>query len=81
MKIGTIVLFCGLWVFAALGAWVGLVPERLSAVSFAWANLLTLLLIVVGSAVAARGRPTRSIAHVIHDVEHPSAGRATGRAS
>ncbi|HEX5474439.1 MAG TPA: hypothetical protein VFX12_07245 [Vicinamibacterales bacterium] len=69
---GAIVAFS---LFVAAGIWLGLVPHVLSTVAFAWTAATVLFLGGFSVVVIGRAQPTRSIAHVLYDVENPSARR------
>jgi hypothetical protein len=68
-------------VFAALAAWVGWGSP--SAFSLVWVAAVGVGLIIATMVAVRNGSPTRSVAHVLYDVEHPvgdtqsAAGRAT----
>ena len=49
--------------------------DVVSGSTLIWAAVLGLLVIGVALAAIARARPTRSIAHVLHDTEHPDSRR------
>lgn len=66
---------CMLAVLADIVAWFTLVPVPVSVAAFGWANLLVALMLGVGGIAATGALPTRSIAHVLHDVEHPPVSR------
>lgn len=45
--------------------------ELASGATLIWAAVLGLLIIGIAVASVVRARPTRSIAHVLYDTEHP----------
>lgn len=67
--------FVVVWIAAAFAAWVALVPAAISAATFIWLSAATAVLVAVAVATTRGARPTRSVAHVLYDVENPSAQR------
>lgn len=67
--------FVILFVVAYLGiealVWITQVPARMTVSTFAWVSMLGLIMTGIALWTAFGGRPTRSIAHVLYDVEHP----------
>ena len=45
--------------------------DLFTASTLIWAGIVVLLVIGVTLSTIVRARPTRSIAHVLHDTEHP----------
>ena len=72
IKVGAVVL---VWIAAAFAAWVAFVPATISAAPFIWLNAATAAVIAVAVATTRSARPTRSVAHVLYDVENPSEQR------
>lgn len=67
--------FASFWLVLAAAAWVALVPDAISSATFAWANSAVVVVTALAVILARTARPTRSIAHVLYDVEHPSEQR------
>lgn len=67
-KLGVI---CAGSLAAAVASWLLLVPGVVSGGTFAWLSAAVLLVVGVSLKTAVNARPTRSIAHVLHDVEQP----------
>lgn len=53
-------------------AWIALVPDSLTALAFVQLNALVMGMFVTGLLSAGNGRPTRSVAQLLYDVEHPT---------
>ena len=45
--------------------------DFISGSTLIWAGILVLLIIGIALSTVVRARPTRSIAHVLHDAEQP----------
>jgi hypothetical protein len=45
--------------------------DVISGSTLIWAGILVLLIIGIALSTVVRARPTRSIAHVLHDAEQP----------
>jgi hypothetical protein len=60
---------------ATVAAWVTWVPSAVSATTFGWLMAAGAVVTGVTLAIMSRAQPTRSIAHVLYDVEHPSKPR------
>jgi hypothetical protein len=69
----SIVVLCALVIAADAATWIALVPGVISVAAFGWANALVAMMMGVGVVAATGALPTRSIVHVLHDVEHPPA--------
>lgn len=69
LNVGSLGLF---WAGLALAIWTLFVPAPVSVSAFAWINVAMALSIALIVMFARFAEPTRSIAHVIYDVEHPS---------
>jgi hypothetical protein len=75
LKVAAMLALGGLYVAGELAAWFALVPDVLSVGTFAWTSAMAFITVIAASASIARARPTRSIAHVLYDVEHPASLR------
>ncbi len=56
----------------AIAAWLWLVPDTISTQTFAWIALLAVATTIAAAWAIVGARSTRSIAHVLYDVEHPA---------
>lgn len=56
----------------AIAAWLWLVPDMISTPTFGWIALLAVATTIAAAWSIAGARSTRSIAHVLYDVEHPA---------
>ncbi len=56
----------------AVAAWLWLVPDMISPQTFAWIALLAVATTTAAVWTIVGARSTRSIAHVLYDVEHPA---------
>jgi hypothetical protein len=72
VKIAVVLTLCGLYASLEVATWFAFVPRALSAQTFAWVSILGLVTTIAGVSTVVGARATRSIAHVLYDVEHPS---------
>lgn len=72
LKTTAFFVLCGLYVAIAIGFWLLFVPSTLSPQTFAWITALTFMTTIAAGSAMVWARPTRSIAHVLYDVEHPA---------
>jgi hypothetical protein len=72
VKITVLLTLCAVYAAASIAAWFTAVPGVVSGQTFAWVSALALLTVVAAGATIVSARATRSIAHVLYDVEHPS---------
>ena len=72
VKVTVLLALCAVYAATSIAAWFAAVPSVVSAQTFAWVSALALLTIIAAGATMANARATRSIAHVLYDVEHPS---------
>jgi hypothetical protein len=59
------------WLSITLVVWAVAVPQWLSLAGLAWLNTFVFALFTVLLAVQRTGRPSRSIAGILYDTEHP----------
>jgi hypothetical protein len=71
-KTASVVALCALYTALGVVAWLSLVPRVFSAQTFAWMSLLVVATTVAAVWSIIGARSTRSIAHVLYDVEHPA---------
>ena len=64
------------WAFVTWAAWAAYVPDTLAASTVLVAGAGVALLTGIIAAMAINARPTRSIAHVLHDAEEASRPRS-----
>jgi hypothetical protein len=72
VKIAVVLMLCGLYAALEVAVWFAFVPRTLSAQTFAWVSILGLITMIAGVSTMVGARATRSIAHVLYDVEHPA---------
>lgn len=72
LKLAAVLALGLLYLAAQVVAWVVLVPHVLSVQTFAWISVLALTTTVAAGVTMMGARATRSVAHVLYDVEHPS---------
>lgn len=72
VKLGVLAALCVIYASTSIAAWFAAVPGVVSAQTFAWVSVLALLTTIAVAATTVSARPTRSIAHVLYDVEHPA---------
>lgn len=72
LKASALLVFAGLFIIAEAGVWLVLVPNPVSVQTFSWLSALACTTVLAAAATMIRARSTRSIAHVLYDVEHPS---------
>jgi hypothetical protein len=58
-----------------VAAWLLLVPSTVTMSTFLFLNSLAVGMFGVGVASAAKGRPTRSVAQLLHEVEQDAPAR------
>jgi len=58
------------WPVAAAIAWLVLVPELVSTMTFVGMNLIVLFALIFAGVIWRGTRPTGSVAQLLHDVEH-----------
>jgi hypothetical protein len=75
IKVSALFGLAGLFVVAEVAVWLAFVPELLSTPTFAWLSVLACTTVIAAASTVVRGRSTRSIAHLLYDVEHPSDSR------
>lgn len=63
------ILTAALWLGASAALWLALVPETISAGPFWWINAFIAQVLTVIMLSAPNARPTRTVAHVLHDAE------------
>jgi uncharacterized membrane protein YczE len=69
-------LSVGILVVMVFGLWVGLSSEWMSGPTVGWMSAVVVGIVAVTLMAMRAGRPTRSVAHVLHDAEEPkSMGR------
>lgn len=73
-KLTALIALCGVFVAMEIGIWLTFVPDALSVQTFAWMSALAFMITIATAASVIRARSTRSIAHVLYDVEHPADG-------
>lgn len=61
----------GVWLVLALVGWIAAVPTVLSTSTFLWANVATLSVVIALPALLRAGQPSRSMAAILYDTEHP----------
>lgn len=71
-KLAAVLMLCAGYVAVAIAAWFAFVPATMSAQTFAWMSALAFMATIAAGAAIVGARPTRSIAHVLYDVEHPA---------
>lgn len=71
VKFTVLLSLCAVYAGMSVAAWFAVVPAVVSAQTFAWVSALALLTLIAAGATIANARATRSIAHVLYDVEHP----------
>jgi hypothetical protein len=69
VKTAVVLTLCGLYAAMGIAGWFAFVPHALSAQTFAWISILGLVTTIAGIATVVGARATRSIAHVLYDVE------------
>jgi hypothetical protein len=79
IKVTSVALFCVAYLVAEFTVWVTLVPHTVSPATFMWSSVLGLLLTATAVWATAGAQATRSIAHVLHDVEEAGASAGSGR--
>jgi hypothetical protein len=72
LKLNAVLALGGLYIAAEIAIWMTFVPEALSVQTFGWMSALAFMTTIAGASSVVRARSTRSIAHVLYDVEHPS---------
>jgi hypothetical protein len=67
------VLWLTLGILGVLGlvGWAGLGPRWLSGQTFGWLSALGIVLVGIVLLTIRAGQPTRTVAHVLYDAEHP----------
>lgn len=71
MKITSVVLFFAAALTLCMGgAWMALVPQTMTPGTFAWLAAVGLVATAAALRTASGAQPTRSIAHVLYDVEN-----------
>jgi hypothetical protein len=76
MRTSSIVyLLAGTWLVIAAIVWFALVPVVLSPAVFAGINVAALVLVAVAAWIALDTAPTRSLAGLLYDTEHPRHNR------
>lgn len=71
-KPAVVMASCAVYVALGVAAWMALVPRLFSAQTFAWISTLAVATTIAAGWAIVRARSTRSIAHVLYDVEHPA---------
>jgi len=59
-----------IWSVVSLSLWFALVPGWISGAAFGWIIAMALALFATSITVVQAGRQSRSVAHVLYDVEH-----------
>ena len=72
VKMAALLALAGLYMAAGIGLWLALVPIVISPQTFGWMSALAFVVAIVSGSTIVRAQSTRSIAHVLYDVEHPS---------
>jgi hypothetical protein len=72
MKITVVLALAGLFLAAEIAVWFAFVPHLISPQTFAWISILALTTTIAATATMVAARATRSIAHVLYEVEHPA---------
>jgi hypothetical protein len=72
VKLSVLLALGAVYAATSIAVWVAAVPGVVSGQTFAWVSVLALLTVAAAGAAVANARATRSIAHVLYDVEHPS---------
>ncbi len=71
-KTASVFALCAIYAALGIAAWVWLVPGVISTQTFAWMSLLAVATTIAALWTIVGARSTRSIAHVLYDVEHPA---------
>ncbi len=71
-KTASVFALGALYAALAIAAWLWLVPDTISTQTFAWIALLAVATTIAAAWTIVGARSTRSIAHVLYDVEHPA---------
>lgn len=71
-KLAAVLVLCGAYVAVEIAAWFAFVPSAMSAQTFAWITALAFMATISAGAAIVGARPTRSIAHVLYEVENPA---------
>ena len=71
VKIAVVLALVGLYAAVEVAVWLAFVPQSVSAPTFAWVSILGLVTMIAVVSTMVGARPTRSIAHVLYDTEHP----------
>ncbi len=72
LKMAAVLALCSLYVAIEVAVWFTFVPDVLSVQTYAWMSALAFMTTIAGGAAVVRAQSTRSIAHVLYDVEHPA---------
>lgn len=72
VKLTVLLALCAVYAATSIAVWFAAVPGVLSAQTFVWASALALLTVIAAGTTIVSARATRSIAHVLYDVEHPA---------
>lgn len=75
LKAAIVMVFLLAFGATELATWLLFVPGYLSPSTFVWMTAAALLVITFAGVTAANARATRSIAHVLYEVEHPGTRR------
>jgi hypothetical protein len=67
-----VLALCGQVAATQAAAWIAFGPNAMSVQAFAWVSVLALTTAIAAGTTMVGARATRSIAHVLHDVEHPA---------
>lgn len=71
VKIAVVLAVVGLYAVLEIAVWLAFVPQNVSAQTFTWVSILGLVTTAAAISTMIGARPTRSIAHVLYDTEHP----------
>jgi len=72
VKMTVLLALCAVYAMTSIAVWFAAVPGVVTRQTFAWVSALALLTMIAAAATMVSARATRSIAHVLYDVEHPS---------
>jgi hypothetical protein len=68
----TLIVLGVVWIGIVAAIWLAFVPASISVTTFGWLSAVLGVAVVAVAGVTRGARPTRSIAHLLYDVEHPS---------
>lgn len=71
VKLTVLLTLCAAYAATSIAVWFAAVPVVISAQTFGWVSALALLTLFAAATTIVSARATRSIAHVLYDVENP----------